>query len=722
MTALDFPADFLDTLGTAVTDRGGKPERNEVRFQCPADGHEDQHPSARWSPDRAVWRCDVCGEGGGAFDLAGRLGVARPERGPAPSTTYATSERVTYNYHDAAGNLSFQEVRDPPKRFSLRRPDGRGGWTKGLDGVERVLYRLPEVLAADPGETVYIPEGAKDADRLRSLGLLATTTAGGASAPWLDSYSETLKGREVVILADNDPPGLACARRRAEALYGVAANVKVVLLPDLPPKGDVSDWLADGHTKGELLAIVNEARQWTPGGDEATDAAPCHVVRLADVEPERLAWLSPGRLAAGKLTVLDGDPGLGKSTLLCGWSARVSTGQPLPDGESGRPRGVILMSAEDGLGDTIRPRLQAAGADLSRVVALQAIPDGTTEGRFPELPLDVAYIRGLVDQHDAALLIIDPLMAYLGSGVNSWRDQDARRALAPLATMADATGCAVVLVRHLNKAPGGNALYRGGGSIGIIGAARCGLLVAADPDDPDRRVLASTKSNLAKPPGSIAFRLEPVAGSDVARVVYVGGSVYSASTLLSPHEDGDQVPARTEAEDWLRNLLANGSVPARDALKAARSDGMSQRTIERARKSTGVIAERTGGIGGAGLWVWRLPDDDTKTATPPPTANAHAGGGLSETLDSMGFLDNAPPKAATAATYMNDGGLRGLDAERQLAGTVASALALSEPEFRQWKDDIRHAPLDDPHRDHDREAYRRVKAIRAARRNERAAA
>ncbi|GFJ91707.1 ATP-binding protein [Phytohabitans rumicis] len=181
------------------------------------------------------------------------------------------------------------------------------------------------------------------------------------------------------------------------------------------------------------------------------------LVNLADVTPERIDWLWPGYLARGKLHVIDGDPGLGKSTMTLDVAARVTNGKPWPDAQPGcTPAGVVLLSAEDGLGDTIRPRLDAAGADVAQVVALTAIPyrdeqSGQLVDRMPALPGDIPRVREAVDQVGAAVVIVDPLMAYLGGDVNSHRDQDVRRALAPLAKMAEQIGAAVILVRHLSK-------------------------------------------------------------------------------------------------------------------------------------------------------------------------------------------------------------------------------------------------------------------------------
>jgi archaellum biogenesis ATPase FlaH len=337
------------------------------------------------------------------------------------------------------------------------------------------------------------------------------------------------------------------------------------------------------------------------------------LVLVADVDREQIRWLWPERIPLGKVTVLDGDPGTGKSTLTLTIAAKVTTGSPFPDGTRPERADVILLSAEDDIGDTIRPRLEAAGADLSRCWVLPDIhpvvpPEAKPEApRPPELPADLDALEGMVKDKAAALVVIDPLMAFLSGQVNAHVDQDVRRVLASLGYMAARTRAAVVIVRHMNKGQG-SALYRGSGSIGIVGAARAGLLVALDPNDEDRRILAMSKSNLAKKLGSLAYRVVEDELYGVARVAWDGASSLTANDLVRPRVDEDEAPALAEAVRVLKEILADAPLSAGNVKKLAAQAGVAERTLHRARQVLGVTARRHG-FGQGAVYVWSMPAD-----------------------------------------------------------------------------------------------------------------
>lgn len=233
--------------------RGGQWKSDDLYFSCL--DHDDEHPSARWDREKGVYFCDPCGKGAGAFELAKRLGLKlRDER----RTIVAR-----YDYKDADGRLLYQAVRYLPKGFKQRQPDGRGGYIWNLKGVRAVLYRLPELLASAPSTTAYIVEGEADVERLRGLGCVATCNSGGAGK-WRPEYGEPLQGRHVVILPDNDHAGREHAETVARSLDGKASSIKIVELPNLPERGDVSDWLGAGGTLETLGEMVAAAPEWMP--------------------------------------------------------------------------------------------------------------------------------------------------------------------------------------------------------------------------------------------------------------------------------------------------------------------------------------------------------------------------------------------------------------------------------------------------------------------------
>jgi archaellum biogenesis ATPase FlaH len=265
------------------------------------------------------------------------------------------------------------------------------------------------------------------------------------------------------------------------------------------------------------------------------------VTILSEVESQQVDWLWHRRIPLGKITILDGDPGMGKSLLSIFIAARVSTGQPMPDGAPGKQGKVILIAPEDAAEDTIKPRVEAAGGDSSQILMMDNMEllniRDTKKIKINERPFSLAQdldiLEQAIKQTGTILVVIDPLMAVLGRNIDSSRDQDVREVLTPLAQVAERTGCAVLIIRHLNKGSSDNILYRGSGSIGIIAVARIGLLVAHDPDDEQKRVFATIKNNLSKIAPNLSYQIaENEQGAPY--IQWLGENHHATSTLLRP--------------------------------------------------------------------------------------------------------------------------------------------------------------------------------------------
>ena len=350
-----------------------------------------------------------------------------------------------------------------------------------------------------------------------------------------------------------------------------------------------------------------------------TTAVGARVRCMADVPPEEVEWLWGARIPRGKLSEIVGDPGVGKSTLTTEIVACVTTGRALPGDDrfdpSPQPTNVLLLSAEDGAGDTIRPRLDRAKADVSRVHLFDGIgrPDGGVDPFDLREPSHRQYLAELIKDLDVGLLVIDPLNAYLG-GVDTHRDADVRGVLAPLAEIAESTGCAILVIRHLNKGSGGRAIYRAGGSIGFTAAVRSSMLVGQVDEESDERAIVVIKSNLAGFPPPVGFSLED------GRFMWTGTPNVVASDLLRPESDSDERTDRTETVAWLIDVLEAGPIPSDELFERANAElSVSKATVKRAKRSLGdaVKASRESlGNTGAGRWIWELTARVSRPADP----------------------------------------------------------------------------------------------------------
>lgn len=360
----------------------------------------------------------------------------------------------TYDYADANGALVFQVCRFEPKTFRQRRQLPSGEWKWGLGDVAPVLYRLPALIEAVAHERrIFVVEGEKDADALADLGYAATTSPMGAGK-WRDAYSDDLAGADVVLLPDNDDAGRKHAEQVALSLFAAGARVRVVALPNLPPKGDVSDWLAGGGDLDALESLIGRTPTWSPGGDEQPSGVRRTRWRLDELLDDdeimrppppvvpRLAW-------SGRSTLLAAREKSGKSTLIGYIASQVTRGgtflgEPCERGE------VLIIGLEEFIGDAAR-RLRHFEAIGSRVHLVDRLI-GHADPNGPSRPQE---ILAHIDAVKPALVIIDSLSAYSHGQVQD--DNNATQmasVVQPLTDLAHRLSVALIIVHHARKSDG----------------------------------------------------------------------------------------------------------------------------------------------------------------------------------------------------------------------------------------------------------------------------
>lgn len=288
------------------------------------------------------------------------------------------------------------------------------------------------------------------------------------------------------------------------------------------------------------------------------------LISMSEIQTEEVKWLWRPYIPLGKVTIVQGDPGEGKTTLILAIIASLTKGEVLPESDEVlEPMNVIYQTAEDGLADTIKPRLVATGADCTRVLVI--------DESKRELTLCDERLEHAIRETGAKLIVIDPIQAYLGGEVDMHRANEVRQVLKRVASMAERTGCAVILIGHMNKAQGLKASYRGLGSIDFRAAARSVLLVGRLKDEPSIRVMAQDKNSLAPEGVSIAFELDAERGFQ-----WKGCCDSTVDDVLS---GVGKVQTKTmQMEDELKRMLS-GSVAAEEVLKRAERMGVSERTL-----------------------------------------------------------------------------------------------------------------------------------------------
>lgn len=332
--------------------------------------------------------------------------------------------------------------------------------------------------------------------------------------------------------------------------------------------------------------------------DNRRDEPNLKLINMEQVEVEKIDWLLYPFIPFGKVTIVQGDPGEGKTTMVLQIIAKLTKGEAvLPSGSDEpaleektmdlEPVNVIYQTAEDGLGDTIKPRLLSAGADCSRVMV---IDDNDQALTMMDARLEEAIIKT-----KARLVVLDPIQGFLGAAVDMHRANEIRPLMKRVAVLAEKYHCAIILIGHMNKNSNGKSSYRGLGSIDFQAAARSVLIVGRIKDEPEIRVVCHVKSSLAPEGKSIAFRLDKDTGFE-----WIGEYDISADDLLSGDNRGQKI---YEAKEFLKEILVSGSVAQTKVAEEAESRGIKKKTLWNAKKELEIESVKIGN-----QWFWMLPE------------------------------------------------------------------------------------------------------------------
>lgn len=430
---------------------------------------------------------------------------------------------------------------------------------------------------------------------------------------WFKSHGVSKSDRDYFTDCVRDVPSAAGAAGYAGIVrYKYVCRELIRLSQDLG-NGASSDAIldtiiADAKTRLDCLQQIGQA-----GGLGAV------MQCVSDIEPREITWLWYGRIPLGRISMLVGRPGEGKSFLTAFMASTISIGGYWPDGTHCPQGHVILVSGEDDPADTIRPRLDAHGADCSKIFILKTVAYRDSSGQKKERGFTLADIaqleQALIDHPGVKIIFIDPIGSFLGGKVDGHRDNEIRAVLAPLAALAEKYNCAIVIVAHRRKSAAVSADDMALGSIGFVGLSRAVWHLSRDENNPERRLLLPGKMNLCRQPDGLAFSI----GGEPAAIQWEDEPVkLSADQQLEKVNGttrfGPEPEARNNATDWLRKLLTAGSMLVESVKENAKAAGVSWRTVERAAATIPVSREQDIGTK---KWRWMLPPESSSPSHSP---------------------------------------------------------------------------------------------------------
>ena len=478
-----------------------------------------------------------------------------------------------------AVNIKYRSAQPKPKKWRQE------------TGAQKVLFNCD---ALEENDDIFLVEGELKAAALHQIGIAnVVALTGGVSAIQEDWIRQLRRKRRVYLCLDSDDPGQAAA-------IGIAKRIGIekcfnILLEDAKDPDEY--FFERRHSKKDFIDLAKKAVTFDPS------ACFSGLRKASSIPTENVQYLWSPRIPLRKISLLEGNPGVGKSQLALAVAAAISRNEhPYPENEffECNSSNVLIFCGEDGAGDTIVPRLRHLKADLENIQIYS--------GHITFDKSGLAEIEAMIGYQKPALVIFDPLTAFMGSRVDMNRANEVREQLSQVAQIAERHDCAVLIVRHLSKATKNDAIYRGLGSIDLAAVARSILLIGKHPTDASLRVIVHTKSNLSKESRTIQFKLEN------GEFSWAGMCDLTVDEILYPNKEAEQVRLE-KAKEFLIREISFGAVNSTHLKQMAAAQGIPERTLERAKSFLGIKSRRVGTPGkkGSGYFEWFNENKDDST-------------------------------------------------------------------------------------------------------------
>ena len=485
-----------------------------------------------------------------------------------------------YKYTDENGNYLYEKIRFQNKDMLIGvYVQETESFLYGLSGNHKTLFHLPQLCkAVSAGKKIFYVEGEKDVLTLESLGLDATTA--GSANDWNSSYASYFKNADVVILPDYDEPGQALAARVSKDLEGLAKSVKIINTSTIP-KGEVSDYIQEGHTKEDLLRLIENAEIKNQKNTKSSIDDSLELTAMENAEEKELEWLIPHYIPKRSITTMAGDGGSGKTSIWCEIAASISIGRPcfLIKESIAEPtqqyhgQNVLFFSAEDSFEYTLKRRLRKNGANLPNIFSISISDD-----RFQHIRFDSDFLENLIAKYRPILVIFDPLQAFVPPYVKMCDRNAMRTYMRPLIGLGEKYDCTFLIIVHSNKQSGLWSRKRIADSADIWDISRSVLMVG-ETKERGIRYISHEKCNYGVTGDTVLFSL------DDEKIIFREYTHKKDREFITEVDYSvRQAPLREEAKEFILDFLKNGQKEVSEMDETAKAIGIKEKTLRRAKE------------------------------------------------------------------------------------------------------------------------------------------